>query len=415
MRTVPSTTDDRPVTDSAGPRPPVRAVQPAASAPAAPPVLNQPLLRPAVFGDLALHNRVVMAPMTRARAANPGLEPTAMHVAYYAQRASAGLIITEGTWVSEEAIGFVHVPGIHREQQVAAWRQVTDAVHALGGCIVLQLWHTGACSHPDHHGGARPLGPSAVDPRLRSFTAEGFKETVTPRAMTAADLARTVADFGAAAERARRAGFDGVEIGGVGTMLFAQFLNPRLNHRSDAYGGDAAGRRRLLLDVVDAVAASWGTQRVGVRLSPYWHDGDRFIADEPLLSDYDALVAELSVRGLAYLHLRGPDLAPPGAPVDQTPGAPTPDPAAFARYRRRFDGPLIVNNGFDQASGNAAIAEGTADAVSYARHFVANPDLVTRFALGRALSPGDVRTFYGGGAEGYVDYAPSGWEEGREE
>lgn len=363
--------------------------------------LDQPLLRPTDLAGLALPNRVVMAPMTRARAADATLEPTEMHVAYYAQRASAGLIIAEGTWVSERAIGFVNVPGIYREEQVTAWRRVTDAVHVLGGRIVLQLWHTGATSHPDLLGGALPAGPSAVNPRVRCFTRDGFQETVTPRAMTGDEIASTIADFAAAAERGRRAGFDGVEIGALGTMLFAQFLNPRLNHREDAYGGDRARRRRLLLDVVDAVAEPWGgAHRVGVRLSPCWDDGDRFVPDEPLLADYDDLVAELSDRQVAYLHLRGRDLTAPDE---------TPDATVFARYRAHFDGPLIANNGFDRASGNAIIETGLADAVSYARHFVANPDLVTRFALDRALSPGDKTTYYGGGAEGYVDYPASGW------
>ncbi len=197
-----------------------------------------------------------MAPMSRARAAGGTLAPGAMHAAYYAQRASTGLIITEGTWVSERAIGFTHVPGVYREEQVAGWRRVTDAVHALGGRIVLQLWHTGAASHPDHLGGALPAGPSANNPRVRSFTPNGFRETVVPRAMTRADITEVVAEFCSAAERARRAGFDGVEIGALGTFLLAQFLNPRLNQRDDAYGADRVGRRRLLLGVLDAVAGT---------------------------------------------------------------------------------------------------------------------------------------------------------------
>ncbi|GAA4682161.1 alkene reductase [Streptomyces youssoufiensis] len=360
----------------------------------------QPLLRPLGVGGLTLPNRVVMAPMTRARAADETLAPGAPHAAYYAQRASAGLIVTEGTWTSERAIGFTHVPGIYREEQVAGWRRVTDAVHALGGRIVLQLWHTGAASHPDHLGGALPAGPSAINPRVRSFTRDGFRETVVPRAMTRADIADTVAEFRSAAERARSAGFDGVEIGALGTFLLAQFLNPRLNHRDDAYGTDRVGRRRLLMEVVDAVVETWPDGCVGVRVAPYWHDGDRFVADEPLLADYDELVAELGDRPVSYLHLRGPEPAGPEA---------APDLTAFARYRSRFAGPLIVNNGFDRVTGNAALAAGVADAVSYARHYVANPDLVARFALDRALSPGDPATYYGGGAEGYVDYPASNW------
>ncbi|WP_069885465.1 alkene reductase [Streptomyces luteocolor] len=361
--------------------------------------LDQPLLHGTRLGDLRLPNRVVMAPLTRARAANPGLVPTELHAAYYAQRATAGLLVTEGSWVGERAIGCVNVPGVYSEAQVAGWRRVTDVVHALGGRIVQQLWHTGAVSHPDHLGGALPAGPSAVDPRAQTFTADGFKATPTPRAMTVDDIRATVADFRAAAANARRAGFDGVEIGALGAFLFAQFLNPRLNHRTDAYGGDRAGRRRLLLEVVDAVVAEWGGRRVGVRLSPYMAPTERFVVDDALLADHDELVTVLADRPLAYLHLRGPDLAGPDE---------TPDFATFARWRRRFDGPLIANNGFSRESANALVDAGLADAVSFATHFVANPDLVSRFALGRELAAGDPATYYQGGAEGYVDYPAAG-------
>ncbi|MFE6161311.1 alkene reductase [Streptomyces sp. NPDC056486] len=366
--------------------------------------LAQPLLHGTGLGDLRLPNRVVMAPLTRARADNPALAPTELHAAYYGQRASAGLIVTEGTWVSERAIGFVNVPGVYSEAQVTGWRRVTDVVHALGGRIVQQLWHTGAASHPDHLGGALPAGPSAIDPRAMSFTPGGFKETLTPREMSPDDIAATVAEFRAAAANARRAGFDGVEIGALGAFLFAQFLNPRLNHRTDAYGGSRAGRRRLLLDVVDAVTAEWDGRRVGVRLSPYMAATERFVVDEELLADHDELVTVLDDRPLAYLHLRGPDVRGPDL---RGPGD-TPGFEAFARYRKRFDGPLIVNNGFDRDSANALVDAGFADAVSFARHFVANPDLVSRFALGRETAAGDPATYYQGGAQGYVDYPAAG-------
>lgn len=365
---------------------------------------DQALLRRADFGDFQLPNRVVMAPTTRARAAGPGLVPTDLHAVHYGQRAGAGLIVAEGTWVSERAIGFVHVPGIYQEAQIAAWRRVTDVVHALGGRIVLQLWHTGAASHPDHLGGALPAGPSAVNPHERSFTATGFQDTVTPREMSRAEIASTVADFRAAAENARRAGFDGVEIGALGSFLIAQFLNPLLNRRTDAYGAGRAGRRRLLLEIIDAVADPWHGRCVGVRLSPYWTSGDTFTADAETLAAYDELVAELNGHPVAYLHLRGPD--PVGPDGTTAPGG-VPDFAAFARYRRRFDGPFIANLGFDRDSGNALIEEGSADAVSFARHFIANPDLVTRFALGRDLAAGDPATYYTGDARGYVDYPVS--------
>ncbi|MHC5906519.1 alkene reductase [Streptomyces sp. S6] len=351
-------------------------------------MLDQPILRPLDLGDLRLPNRVVMAPVTRARATDDGLVPTDLHTAYYAQRAGAGLIVTEGTWISEQAIGFTAVPGIYTEEQIAGWRRVTDVVHALGGRIVLQLWHTGAASHPDHLGGRTPAGPSAVNPNERSFTPGGFKETVTPREMTAADIAATVADYGKAAGNARRAGFDGVEIQAVGSFLLPQFLNPLLNHRTDAYGTD---RHRLLLDVVDAVAAAWDGRRVGVRLSPYWTSGDWFLADDDTLADFDTLVERLDGGPVGYLHLRGRDRA-------------TPATDDFTRYRKRFHGPLIANNGFGPDSANAALTADAADAVSFGTAFIANPDLVTRFALGQPLSAADPGTYYTGGAAGYVDY-----------
>ncbi len=361
--------------------------------------LDQPLLRPVELGDLRLPNRVVVAPTTRARAANAELAPTELHAAYYGQRAAAGLIITEGTWISEQAIGFVNVPGVYRDRQVAGWRRVTDVVHALGGRIVLQLWHVGAASHPDHLGGRQPAGPSAVNPHETTFTATGPRQTPTPRAMTGQEIARTVQDYRTAAANARRAGFDGVEIHALGSFLIPQFLNPRLNLRTDAYGAGREGRRRLLLEIIDAVAHPWQGRRVGVRLSPYWTAGDRFTADEDTLADYDELVAEFNGRPVAYPHLRGS--------VPTTPG--TPDLGVLARYRRSFDGPLIVNHGFDRESGNAAVAAGLADAVSFGAHFIANPDLVHRFALERELSAGDPATYYSPGPRGYLDYPASDW------
>ncbi|MEU7045502.1 alkene reductase [Streptomyces varsoviensis] len=375
----------------------------------------QPLLRPMSLGELRLPNRVVMAPLTRARATNPELVPTELHAAYYGQRAAAGLIVGEGVWVGEQAIGFGGVPGLHTERQVAAWRQVTGLVHALGGRIVAQLWHAGAVSHPDHLGGALPLGPSAINPHETVHTPYGREETVTPRAMTGADIERTIEAYAAAAGNARRAGFDGVEIAANGIYLLAQFLNRRLNRRTDRYGADPA---RLPLDVVDAVSAAWSARRVGVRLSPYWTAADRppsappcgaypYTADARTLADHDALVAELGRRRIGYLHLRG-----------RAPGAGGRAHAArfaeFARYRRLFDGPLIANHGFDRAGGNAIIEAGIADAVSFGRPFIANPDLVSRFALGHETAASDRATHYGGGERGYVDYpvwagAETGW------
>lgn len=351
----------------------------------------QPLLRPAIFGELRLPNRVLMAPATRARATNPGLAPTDLHAAYYAQRAGAGLIITEGTWVSEEAVGFAHVPGVYTAEQTAGWRRVTDLVHAVGGRIVLQLWHCGAASHPDLLAGRLPLGPSAVDPHERAYTPSGFRPTPVPRAMTPADIARTLTDYATASANARRAGFDGVEIHALGSYLIAQFLSPVLNRRTDAYGGSPANRRRFLLEVIEAVAGAWDGRRVGLRLSPAWAGTPAFPADESTRADYAALTSALSAAPLAYLHLRGPESGAPDLPF-------------FAAYRTLYAGPLIANLGFDPESATEALTTDTADAVSFATGFIANPDLVTRLALSRPLTPPDPATFYTGGPTGYVDY-----------
>ncbi len=316
---------------------------------------TQPLLTPLDLGDLRLPNRVVMAPITRARAANAELTPTAMHVAYYAQRASAGLIVTEGTWVGEDAVTFPKVPGIYRKEQVVAWRRVTEVVHALGGRIVLQLWH-----------GAE----------------------TAPADLSTTDVKAVIGAFATASANARKAGFDGVEVHAVGQFLLPRFLNPCLNTRTDGYRGG-----NLLSEVVEAATESWDGRRVGVRLSPYWSTTEGFVPDDETLAAYDEHVTGLNNHPLAYLHLRGED------------SGPTPD--AFARYRKQFNGPLIANMGFDQSSANTFIETGGVDAVSFATHYIANPDLVTRFALGRDLAAGDPNTYYQGGAEGYIDYPES--------
>ncbi|MFF8670179.1 alkene reductase [Streptomyces sp. NPDC015242] len=355
---------------------------------------TQPLLQPVRLGALELPNRVVMAPMTRSRAANAELAPTALHATYYTQRASAGLIVSEGTWVSPDAIGFIHVPGIYTEAQTAAWAEVTASVHAAGGRIVSQIGHVGAVSHPDHLGGRLPAGPSAVNPQEMSFTPDGPKETVTPRALTAAEIATTIDSYRQAAANALRAGFDGLEIHAQASHLVAQFLNPRLNRRTDAYGGSSDKRARFLLDIVDAVSSVWGGDRVGVKLSPYWRSEPAFTADAEVLADYDLLLERLGDTELAYLHLLGPE---PGSGTDDT-------LTAFTRFRAHYRGSVIANLGFTQASGNEILERGLADAVSFGAPFIANPDLVERFAHGHPLAAGDRDTYYAGGAEGYTDY-----------
>jgi N-ethylmaleimide reductase len=354
--------------------------------------IGQPLLTTLCIGDLTLPNRVVMAPMTRARATNHALMPTPAHALYYAQRAGAGLIITEGTWVSTQAIGASNVPGIYTEPQTAAWAEVTEAVHQAGGRIFAQLGHVGAKSHPDHLGGALPVGPSAINPREQRLTHTGLKDTVTPRELTPTEITQTIADYRAAAGNAQRAGFDGIEIHAQGSHLIPQFLNPRLNRRTDAYGGGTAARARFLLELLHAVADIWDSPRVGVKLSPYWSGGS-FTADEDTLASYDWLIGELNSAGLAYLHLMG---TPPADSDDHL--------ALFIRYRTTYHGTLIINVGFTQDSANTAIERGVADAVSFGAPFIANPDLVDRFTHGYPLATADPATIYTGGLIGYTDY-----------
>ncbi|WP_406100721.1 alkene reductase [Streptomyces sp. NBC_01003] len=353
---------------------------------------TQPLLQPVRLGALELPNSVVMAPMTRARAQNAELAPTDLHATYYAQRAGAGLIVTEGTWVSPDAIGFINAPGIYTDTQTAGWVKVTEAVHEAGGRIVSQFGHLGTASHPDHLGGRLPAGPSAINPDEKSFTPSGPKDTVTPRAYTAAEIAATIADYRHAAENARRAGFDGVEIHAQQSHLIPQFLNPRLNQRTDAYGGSSEKRAQFLLDILDAVSDVWGSDRISVKMSPGWNNGTTFTADEETLADYDQLLKKLNDSNLAYLHLLG------------TPGTIEERIALFSRYRAHHQGNIVANLGFTQALGNEILDHGIVNAVSFAEPFIANPDLVERFAQGHPLADGDRDTYYAGHTEGYTDY-----------
>ncbi|MBB5157319.1 alkene reductase [Saccharopolyspora phatthalungensis] len=244
--------------------------------------MTQPLLRPYTLGTLTLPNRIVMAPMTRNRATNPDLAPTELHAEYYSQRASAGLIITEGTYVSPRAIGFIHVPGLYTETQVTGWKLVTDAVHAAGGRIFCQLWHTGALSHPDlQQDGALPVAPSAINPHDKAFTHAGHTPTVTPRALTAEEVTDTVAEFRHAARNAMRAGFDGIELHAANGYLFSQFFARSMNQRTDQYGGSIENRARFLFEVLDAVAHEVPPDRIGVRLNPALHELGGVIFDDP--------------------------------------------------------------------------------------------------------------------------------------
>lgn len=360
---------------------------------------EQPLLTPVKLGPYELKNRIVMAPMTRARAANPERAPTSLHVEYYAQRAAAGLIVTEAAQVSPQGIGYVNTPGIHSDAQIEGWKRVTQAVHARGGRIFLQLWHTGRRSHPDFHGGALPVAPSAINPHSRVYTPEGFKDTVTPHALGTREVGAVIDDFVGAGKNAVAAGFDGVSLHGSHGFLIEQFLRDSSNRRDDRYGGGVPDRARFLFEIVEGLSRAIGSERVGVRLSPANTAGIPADSDTPAL--YDFVVGVLDDRALAYLHLLE---APSGNPALTSGTAET----LSARYRTMYHGTLIANNGYARESGNAAIARGAVDLVSFGRLFVANPDLVHRFRLRQEPAEVERGTLYRGGAAGCIDYPPPG-------
>jgi len=351
------------------------------------------LFTPVQVGTLTLPNRVVMAPMTRNRAGT-GNVPGALAVEYYTQRASAGLIITEATQVSPQGVGYPGTPGIHSAAQVAGWRVVTDAVHAAGGRIFLQLWHVGRISHPSlQPDGALPVAPSAIKPKGDAFTASGPQPFVTPRALATEEIPGVVAQFETGARLAKEAGFDGVELHGANGYLIDQFLRDGSNRRTDRYGGSLANRARFLLEVTEAVAGVWGADRVGVRLSPRGDFNDMSDSDPRATFGHAALA--LAPFGLAYLHI----VEPVGSlPAGTAPLAP--------RLKEAFGGPLMINGGYTRALAETALAEGQADLVSFGAPFLANPDLPLRLANEAPLNPPDPATFYGGDARGYTDYPP---------
>jgi N-ethylmaleimide reductase len=328
-----------------------------------------------------------MAPMTRSRAL-AGNVPNPLAATYYAQRASAGLIVTEATQVSPQGVGYIRTPGIHSAEQVAGWKAVTDAVHGAGGKIFLQLWHVGRISHPDFHDGALPVAPSAVAAAGTVFTAKGPQPMVTPRALDISELPGIVAQFRAGAENAKQAGFDGVEIHGANGYLLDQFTRDGVNKRTDAYGGSVENRARLPLEVTDAVVEVWGADRVGYRVSP--NSPFNTMSDSDPVRTFGYLAEQLNRRGIGYLHAVDPvaDGAKRLSPL----------------LRKTFDGTYIVNGGFDLASANAAIAAGEADLVAFGVPFLANPDLPARLRQGAALNKPDQATFYAGEDKGYVDY-----------
>lgn len=359
------------------------------------------LFDPVQAGDLALANRVVMAPLTRNRA--PGAVPAGITATYYAQRASAGLLITEATAISHQGQGYSDVPGLYGADQIAGWKKVTEAVHAAGGRIVVQLWHVGRVSHTElQPGQGAPVAPSAIQANTKTVLIRdgvpAFVETSMPRALDAAELPGIVDDYRQAARAAIEAGFDGVEIHAANGYLLDQFLKTGSNHRSDAYGGPIEHRARLLLEVVQAISAEIGGGRTGIRLSPVTPANDVQDADpQPL---FDHVARQLAPFGLAYVHVI--EGATGGARVL----ADRPfDYAAFKTAYRQAggQGAWMVNNGYTRELADAAVAAG-ADLVAFGRPFIANPDLVERLRRNGPFNDGQRATYYGGGEAGYTDY-----------
>ena len=351
------------------------------------------LFDPIRVGELDLANRVVMAPLTRNRAA-PGQVPSDLAVEYYRQRASAGLIITEGSQVSAQGQGYLDTPGIHSAEQVVGWRRVTDAVHAERGRIVVQLWHVGRISHVSlQPNGLAPVSSTARRAATKTFTKDGFVPVSAPRALRTDEIPALVASYRDAARAAMAAGFDGVEIHGANGYLIEQFLRDGINDRNDEYGGPIENRVRLLVEVMHAVAGEIGGGRTGLRLSPVTPSNDAAQDSDPQAL-FEHAVARLAPLRLAFIEVVE------GA----TAGARDFAPFDYAALRRKFDGAWIVNNGYQRQMALDAVASGAADLVSFGRPFIGNPDLVRRLRENAPLNALDPGTLYGGGAKGYIDY-----------
>jgi N-ethylmaleimide reductase len=352
------------------------------------------LFSPVKVGALDLKNRVVMAPLTRSRADHKTLAQGPMNAEYYGQRASAGLIIAEATQIMPEGQGYAWTPGIYSDEQIAGWKLVTDAVHAKGGKIVLQLWHVGRISHPDlQPGNVLPVAPSAIKPEGMAFTETGFKPHVTPRALETDEIPGIVAQYGVAAKNAVAAGFDGVEVHAANGYLLDQFLRDKTNKRTDRYGGSIENRARFLIEATEAAAKAIGADRVGVRLSPLSPFND--IADSNPGPLFTYAVEQLSNLGVAYIHVI----------EGETQGSRAPEGGFdLAVLRKAFKGAYIGNNNYDPALAAERVASGAVDLVAFGRPFIANPDLVERIRAGQPLSTPNKDTFYGGAEAGYTDY-----------
>jgi N-ethylmaleimide reductase len=345
------------------------------------------------LGSLTLQNRLVMSPMTRNRAT--GNIPNELMAQYYAQRGTAGLIITEGTSPSSNGLGYPRIPGIFSAAQVAGWKRVTDAVHAQGAKMFIQFMHCGRVGHAlNLPAGARILAPSAVAAVGEMYTdAEGMKPNATPQAMTEADIKATIEEFAQSAKNAVAAGFDGVELHGANGYLLEQFIRPNSNQRTDRYGGSIENRARFVLEVADAVIRAIGKDKLGIRLSPFGVFNDMPLYDA-MEADYTYLAQQLNARGLVYIHL-----------VDHSSMGAPPVPASMkATFRNVFKGKLILSGGYDAARAESDLAAGKCDLIAVGKPFLANPDLVARWKTGAAVNAPDMSTFYTPGAKGYTDY-----------
>ena len=348
------------------------------------------------LAGIELKNRIVMAPMTRGRSDNKGNVATSLTAKYYEQRASAGLLITEGSFVSPKAVGFINVPGIYSDAQVEGWKLVTEAVHGKNGKIFAQLWHVGRLSHPDLHNGELPHAPSAINPNSKAYTQKGFIDTVTPKEMTEEDIHQTILDFKNAASNALKAGFDGIELHAANGYLFHQFFIGVSNQRSDEYGGSIENRARILFDTLDSFKGVIEYNKVGIRFNPSSHQLFGMEIDELTIPTFEYIINRLNDYGLAYIHLTEPFTDVSGVPYAVTEIA--------KHFRPLYKGTLIINKGFTKESANQIIEDGFADLVAFGVPFIANPDLVERFELDAPLNEPDQKTFYTAGPVGYTDY-----------
>ena len=360
---------------------------------------KMPLITSGTFGDVKVKNRIFMAPLTRMRAGNDGV-PGDLAAAYYAQRASAGLIISEAVQISEHGKGYPATPGIYSDAQCDAWRKITDSVHAAGGVIFLQLWHVGRISHTSlHPKEGLPVAPSAIKPSGKVYTATwALEDYETPREMSLSEIDALRQSYVHAAKQAKLAGFDGVELHAANGYLLDQFLQDGSNHRTDAYGGSVENRCKLVLEILNDIIPVWGSGRVGIRLSPYGEFNDMKDSDPVGLFTY--LIEKLNPLNLSYLHLIEPRATSAGGSDQIAEDA----PSTGKLFGKLFKGAVVLAGGFNKENATVAIEQGEADAIAFGRIFISNPDLPKRLEHDLPLTPYDRATFYGGDAKGYTDY-----------